>query len=121
MINYTIRWANRSNSDQDWIISNGDNFELMPNYVRSAAVRINNNYTWQLVVSTDGGNAAASLTYNASTQAWAINSHTPNEWALQAGNGIVTVRCFLDDVNDGTKVIPSYEATNPKLDVKGLN
>lgn len=112
MPTYTVRWANRSNSAQDWQISNGDSFELQPNFVRNVAVTINANNTWQIATSTDGGIAAASLTYTAATQAWTLNSATPLEWQLAVGGGIVTVRCLLEDVTER----PEYSPSEPVKD-----
>ena len=107
MADYTIRWANRSNSVQDWQISNGDNFQLRPNFVREVAVTIYNDYTWQIAVSTNGRFAAANLTYTAATQTWILDSNTPNEWQLAVGEGIVTVRCFLEDATEEPEYSPS--------------
>lgn len=107
MADFTLRWANRSNSNQDWMISNGDSFTLAPNHVRSVNISINSNYTYQIAVSTEGGFASASLTYTASTGMWTLNSVTPLEWELAQGGGIVTVRCLLEDVR-ATVEEPSY-------------
>ena len=112
---YTIRWANRSHSNQDWQISNGDNFSLRPDYVRNVNVTINNDYSFGISVTTDRGVAAATLTYTAATQTWALNSFTPNEWRLAVGNNIVTVRCFLEDV-DSEAEEPQYVPSEPILD-----
>lgn len=117
MPRFTLRWANRSHSDQDWMISVGDNFHLRPNYVRTVQVTINRDFTYQIVVSTNGGHAAANLTYTAATNTWTLNSHTPNEWQLQVGNNIVTVRCLLEDVNEDSEM-PDYLAGLPKLEEK---
>lgn len=118
MANFTIRWANRSNSTQDWMISNGDNFTLLPNYVRSAQVTINNNYTYQISVTTNHGFAAASLSYTAATQTWQLNSSTPNEWQLGTGNNTVTVRCLLEDALNLTAEYEfNYLATEPESNV----
>jgi hypothetical protein len=114
MPNYTIRWTNRSNSDQDWQIHNGDHFQLQPNFVRSVAIVINNNYAYQIAVSTNGGFAAANLSYTAATDTWALNSNTPNEWQLAVGGGNVTVRCLLEDVAQA----PAYAPSEPVLDAK---
>jgi len=96
---YQVRWTNRSAADQDWQISNGDNFTLRPNYVRLVQVTINNDYTFGIAVSTNGGIAAANLTYTAATQSWALTSHTPREWGFDTAGNIVTVRCLLENVN----------------------
>lgn len=69
MAAFTLRWANRSNSTQDWMVSNGDGFQLAPNYVRTVNVVLNNDYVYQVAVSTNGGFAAATLTYTAATGA----------------------------------------------------
>jgi hypothetical protein len=118
---FTLRFANRSLSSQDWMISNGDSFTLLPNHVRSANINITNDYTYRIVVGTLGGNAHADLSYHAATNTWALASVTPNEWALQTGNGIVTVRCFLDDVIEINT--PSYAASMPVFeeDVENKN
>ncbi len=97
MPNFTLRWANRSNSTQDWAISNGDNFQLLPNQVRTVQITINNDHIYQIAVNTNNTFAAAALTYTAATQTWQLNSQTPNEWQLATGNNIVTVRCLLDN------------------------
>ena len=96
---YQIRWTNRSAADQDWQISNGDNFTLQPNFVRPAQVTIHNDYTFVIAVSTNGGIAAANLIYTAATDSWALTSHTPNEWGFATAGNVVTVRCLLQNVN----------------------
>src|SRR5699024_6380047 len=108
MPNFQLRWINRSQSNQDWMIHNGDNFTLAPDHVRTANITIHNDYTFQVVVSTNGGNAHASISYTAATNVWALVTHTPNEWQLAQGNGIVTLRCLLEDVN--TAQMPDYMA-----------
>jgi hypothetical protein len=115
MPGYTIRWANRSASNQDWQISNGDSFELLPNYVKCATVTINNDYTFQISVTTNGGVAAANLKYTAANQTWNLDSNTPNEWQLATGNNIVTVRCFLNDIPQNENK-PEYMACETMLD-----
>ncbi len=114
---FTIRWANRSNSTQDWRISNGDTFSLQADYVREANININNDYTFQIAVDTDSRFTAAALTYIAATQTWQLNSQTPNEWQLATGNKIVTVRCLLENAElTGNEVeyVP-YEPTNTTI------
>ena len=96
---YQIRWTNRSAADQDWQISNGDNFTLRPNYVRQAQVTIHNDYTFGIAVTTNGGIAAANLTYTAETDSWALTSHTPHQWGFGTIGNTVTVRCLLENVN----------------------
>nr|WP_295867535.1 hypothetical protein [uncultured Chitinophaga sp.] len=98
MANFTLRWANRSQSTQDWMINIPDAFTLPPDWVREAAVTINNDYTFQIAVTTQGGFAAADLTYHSATGNWTLHSHTPAEWRLSQGNGYVTVACLLNDV-----------------------
>src|SRR5690606_22798710 len=68
---------------------------------------IHNDYTYQVVVSTHLGNAHTSLSYTAATQVWTLNTHTPNEWQLAQGNGIVTLRCLLEDVQNAQ--LPDYK------------
>ena len=111
MANYTLRFANRSHSIQDWMIYRFDSFQLNPDYVRSANVTIHNDYTYNIVVSTDGGYAHVDLNYNATTQVWSIQSHTPNEWEIAQGNGIVTLRCLLED-QDLDEKKPDYNTIN---------
>jgi hypothetical protein len=98
MANFTIRFANRSNSVQDWAIYQYDEFQLQPDHIRPVDLTIDNNYTFQIVVSTNGGYTNANLIYNSATQLWSINSHTPNEWELAQGNNVVTLRCLLENV-----------------------
>jgi hypothetical protein len=93
---FTLRFANRSTSTQDWIIQNLDQFTLQPDFVRSANVNLNNNYTFNIAANTVNTFAAASLVYTAGTNTWALNSLTPNEWQLAAAAGVVTVRCLLN-------------------------
>lgn len=109
MANFTLRFANRSHSTQDWMIHTFDNFQLDPDYVRSADVRINHDYTFRIVVSTDGGFAHADLSYNAETNVWSIQTNTPNEWQIEQGNETVTVRCFLEDQN-AIEQLPQYDS-----------
>lgn len=108
MPNYTIRFANRSQSVQDWTTTYFGHFQLNPDFVRSGNININNNYTFQIAVSTDGGIAATNLIYTSATQLWSIQTHTPNEWELAQGNGIVTLRCLLEDVPEDENG-PVYE------------
>ena len=98
MPNFNLRWVNRSHSTQDWLINNGDGFTLQPDHERSVAITITNDHTYQIAVSTEGGYAHADLTYTANTNTWALTSLTPNEWGFAQGNGIVTVRCLLEDI-----------------------
>jgi hypothetical protein len=114
MPNFTLRWANRSHSTQDWMISNGDNFTLEPDYVRHVQIEITHDYTYHIAVTTNAS-AAATLTYTASTNEWRLASVTPNEWGFAQGNNIVTVRCKLADI---TEIIdpPVYLTEVPKWD-----
>jgi hypothetical protein len=109
---YTLYWTNRSQSDQDWQINNGDTFELQPNFTRRVQIVINNTYTFQIAVTTDGGFAACTLTWTQATQTWSLNSMTPAEWQLAAGGANVTVRCLLEDAGDA----PEYVAAEPEPD-----
>lgn len=112
---FTLRWANRGTSTQHWMVQNFDDFTLLPNYVRSVAININNNYTYMMAVDTPGPRfSAASLTYTAATNLWTLNSMTPNEWQLAQGNGIVTVRCLLSDDGAQQADVPSYAAADPE-------
>lgn len=96
MPNFTLRWANRSADTQDWMVSNGDSFTLQSNHVRTVQVGLNFDYEFSIAVMDESGLAAAAeLRYSAGTNSWTLTSHTPNEFALAQGNGIVTVRCFL--------------------------
>ncbi len=115
MPNFTIRWANRSrsNSTQDWMISNGDNFTLPPDWVRAANVVIHHNYTFRIAVDTDAPrHTTAELIYTAATNTWALFSLTPNQWQLAVGvvgdDNIVSVRCLLENENEEI-ITPSYE------------
>ncbi|SJZ96136.1 hypothetical protein SAMN04488128_10248 [Chitinophaga eiseniae] len=119
MADFTLRWANRSQSTQDWIISIPDSFTLPPDYVREAAVTINNNYTFQIAVSTEGGFAAANLTYNSASGNWTLQSVTPNEWRLSQGNGYVTVACLLNDVYVGGVAYTASKAVSETTSAKG--
>lgn len=100
MPQFTLRWANRGTSDQDWNIQNLDSFTLQPDYTRRGQITLNANRTFNIAVNTDNRFAAAALTYTAGTNTWALNSLTPNEWQLAVGGGIVTVRCFLSNANE---------------------
>ena len=91
MPQFTLRFANRSMSTQDWMIQNLDQFTLQPDFVRSANVNLNNDYTFNIAVSTDNTFAAAALTYTAASNTWALNSQTPNEWQLATAAPIVTM------------------------------
>ena len=109
MPTFTLRWTNRSHSNQDWLLSNRDNFHLPPNHVREAQVTINHNYTFQIAVSAHNAFAAANLTYTAGhAQPWTLPSHVPNEWQLAVGAGFVTVRCLLEDVHGSAAAVPEY-------------
>ncbi len=107
---YTIRWANRSHSVQDWQISNGDAFQLQPDWVRQAQVVVDQTYTFGVSVTTEGGFASCALTWTQGTQTWSLQSNTPNEWQLAVGGAVVTVRCFLEDVPVEE---PEYSARDP--------
>lgn len=113
MPQFSLRWANRSNSTQDWQISNGDGFTLAPNYVRNVDVDIHNTYTYQIAVSTNGGFAACQLTWAMGTGQWAMHSLTPGEWQLAQGNGIVTLRCLLANVHRLDLQATGYVASSP--------
>lgn len=118
---FTLRWANRSNpgTGQTWQIGGAitDAFQLAADFVRQANVVINNDNTFQIAVFTDGSHfAAANVTYTANTQAWTLNSNTPNEFQLQTGGGIVTVRCLL---NDAAAEKLRYSAMSPSKAVDG--
>lgn len=119
MANFLLRWANRSHSDQDWMISNGDQFSLHPDYVRDAHIAVHHDYTLQVVVSTQGGYAHADLVYTAIANTWTVNSHTPHEWGLSQGNGVVTLRCFLEDVIEQASEL-LYHAEESKLEPEVL-
>ena len=116
MPQYKLRWANRSQSKQDWQISNGDNFTLRADFFMPVRLTINNKYTFQIAVSTAGGFAAADLSYNAANQTWVLNIQTPSEWQLQVRNMIVTVRCFLESVWEEDSVGLQYEPSDPVQD-----
>ncbi|HEX2094558.1 MAG TPA: hypothetical protein VHG28_19290 [Longimicrobiaceae bacterium] len=98
MPQFTLRWANRGTSTQDWNVQNLDQFTLPPDYTRHAGVTVNQNRTFNIAVDTAGFRfTAASLTYTAGTNGWTLHSMTPNEWQIAVGGGFVTVRCFLSD------------------------
>lgn len=115
MANFILRWANRSQSTQDWMIDVPDQFTLAPDYVRNVNVTLNNDYTFQIAVSTEGGFAAATLSYHHASGNWALHSNTPNEWRLSTGNGYVTVACMLEDVYVGRNHL-QYFAARPEVD-----
>jgi len=92
---YTVHWANRSRIDQDWIVSNGDNFLLTPKHVRLINIYPNDDRNYIIAVSASDAYVSANLSYSADLQAWSLNSHTPNEWQLITSHGNVTVNCFL--------------------------
>jgi hypothetical protein len=117
MANYKLRFANRSNAVQDWMIYRFHSFQLNPNYVQSSNVTIHHNYTYQIVVSTDGGYAHVDLIYNSVARLWSIQTNTPNEWQLAQGNNIVTLRCLLKNV-ELNKKSPSYSFENTPLENK---
>jgi hypothetical protein len=110
MPTFTMRWANRSNpgAEQDWILGGivHENFTLAPDYVASGQLTINANGTVQIAVNSQHHFAAATLTYTAVGNHWALASNTPNEFQLAAGGNIVTVRCLLNDA----AARPPYEA-----------
>lgn len=114
---FSLRWANHTDAEQDWMISTGDNFTLHPDHVRTGQVDMITNYVFGIAVTTDGGVAAAELAYTAATQAWVLTSHTPNEWELAVGKGVVTVRCLLKNVNASGQGV-EYTAGDPVHDKK---
>ncbi|SEV95490.1 hypothetical protein SAMN05428988_0763 [Chitinophaga sp. YR573] len=111
---FNLRCANRSQSAQDWAIFNGPSFTLQPDFVNSGNVNMTNTYTFRIAVNTNNSFGHADLTYTAGTNVWTLASLTPNEWELAQGNGIVTVRCLLENVNEDDA--PSYTAGVPVLD-----
>ncbi|HYW08168.1 MAG TPA: hypothetical protein VE913_14490 [Longimicrobium sp.] len=117
MPQFTIRWANRGTSPQDWNVQNRDPFHLDPDYVLTEPVNLNANRTYNIAVDTVGPHpqfAAATLTYTAAANTWAIASNTPAEWQLATGNGFVTLRCLLSD--PPAPVLPEYSASDPRPD-----
>jgi hypothetical protein len=117
MPQFQMRWANRSNpgATQDWQLGGAihDAFQLQPDFVRSGTLNVSNDTVVQIAVTTNQF-AAANLTYTASTNTWALASHTPNEFQLQVGNGIVTVRCLLGNAAATRHSRPQYQAQEPK-------
>ena len=114
---FTLRFANRSTSTQDWIIQNLDQFTLQPDFVRAANVNLNNDYTFNIAVNTDNTFTAAALTYTAASNTWALNSLTPNEWQLATAGAVVTVRCLLNATAAGHRDHSiRYEASEPVAD-----
>lgn len=111
MPNFTIRWANRSHTVQQWEIHNGDSFLLNSNYVRAVNVTINANYAYDIQVNTNkGALARADLIYDAVANTWHLNSDNPHTWELASGNGLVTVRCYLEDYVQIEK--PTYQVNS---------
>jgi len=105
---FTLRFANRYQYTQDWIVQTIGSLTLDSNYVQSGQITVNNNYTFGIAVNTDNLFAAAILNYWNNPPTWTLNSHTSNEFELQQGQGIVTVRCFLENgAND-----EEYTVTN---------
>lgn len=115
MPQYTLRWTNRSHAVQDWQISNGDHFTLNPDWVRTVQINIQHTYTYQVAVSTQHAFAACALTWNSGTGVWTLQTVTPNEWQLAQGNGIVTLRCLLENVAPPAEA-PAYVASEPTRD-----
>ena len=117
---FQMRFANRSNPGavQDWILHGTINqqFQLQPDHVSGGNLTINQNGLIQIAVDTNLF-AAADLAYTAATNTWTLNSNTPNEFALAAGGGIVTVRCFLGNGDATSHSKPQYEEQNPKHEV----
>ena len=108
MPQFTLRFANRSHSIQDWDVYQQNSFQLQPDHVQPINITINNDHTYQIAVSTNGGYTYVALSYHSHTQNWTIQTPTPNEWQLAQGNGIVTLRCFLEDVRENVEQI-SYK------------
>lgn len=98
MPDFTLRFANRGTSTQDWTIQHLDQFTLDPNWVLEATITLHNDRTFNVAVDTPSPHfAAASLAYTAATDSWTLQSNTPNEFQLAVGGGLVTLRCFLSD------------------------
>jgi hypothetical protein len=113
---FQLRWANRSNPNgaiQDWQIGGAihDQFQLHPDFVRQGNINVNHDTHIQIAVSTNQF-AAADLRYTAATNTWILQSHTPNEFQLQTGGGIVTVRCLLKNHAQAV-TSPEYLAKEP--------
>lgn len=117
---YTIRWTNRSNVAQDWIIHHpADQFTLQPNHSRPAQVNMTANWTFRIAVTSPNGFAAADLTYTAATATWQIASPTPNEFVLAVNGANVRVTCLLALAAElDTSDEPQYEADEPALEAE---
>ncbi len=113
MPDFTLRWTNRSNVEQDWAIHPvGDDFTLQPNFSRAVRASHGANYTYQIAVSTTNTFGAANLTYTAATNSWTLNSHTPNEFQLDVNGATVRVTCTLRarvEMGDDSTYEPIYE------------
>jgi hypothetical protein len=90
------------------------NGTLQPDYVGGGDLTVNANLTIQIAVNSTRHFAAANLTYTAATNTWALDSHTPNEFQLATGNGIVTVRCLLTDA--AAQHRNSFVGSEPRLE-----
>ena len=111
---FTLRWANRGTSDQNWMVSNGDHFTLPPGYVREVQVNLHNSHSYGITADTPSPRfATATLTYTAPAGVWSLTSPSPIEWQLAQGNGIVTVRCLLSDAAGVRETPPRYDAAAP--------
>ena len=94
LVNFTLSFANWSNSTQDWAIYKFDEFQLQPYHIHSVVYTINKKDVLQIIVYTKRGFPYADLNYNSSTQLWSINSNTPNKWELVQRNNTVTLMCY---------------------------
>jgi len=99
MLAYTLHWANQSAANQDWIISNVDNFLLAPKHNQLTNIFPCDDRNYIIAVSADETYASANLRYAADIQTWSLNSHTPNQWQIITRNRNITINCFLCSEN----------------------
>lgn len=100
MSNFTLTIANKSNSTQDWMVRDDNDYVICPGRFTTAYIQINNDYTFHFSVTTDGGFAYTALRYSMATAEWSLETVTPNEWELTREGDFITLSCLLEDVDD---------------------
>jgi len=117
MEEFILIFANRATSTQSWLVDNGDNFKLDPNYVRRVRIEIAHNYTYQIVVATERRFSFVTLKYNAENTEWSIHSTGPDAWRLVQEDQTITLSCVIEDAGcDAHAPFYSSEITNPKFE-----
>jgi len=97
MPHQNVVFQNISATDQDWLLSSQDNFDLAAGWEQLATITWNGaNYLLQISVTAGKLIAAADLRYTAANGQWTLTSKTPNEWEFDHLNGVVTVKCKLN-------------------------